>query len=535
MGSPGKNLANVHQQRKGFDVGAARNHQIAKADQRLCYRRQFLMSRTPITALGDWNSLEVGQYYLYSHPDLDVHELSDAKKTIVLIGYLFDPFDYKKGNSDILRDITSKSGSFRDFILAIKPYAGRYVLVYKDETCLKLVQDALSLREVYYSTKQNLIVCGSQPNLIATYSAPKLTTTKNPDVIAFLKNHMRSVRNGCLWVGDGTYYDQIKHLLPNYCLDLRSLSVQRYWPNTELKTLDLDETVKRACSFLQAMMRAVTHRHSVMMAVTAGTDSRTLLAASRELTDKIYFFINNQGNSINKRADLRIPQMLFSSINVPFHVHDVPADVDAEFKEVFLKNTFFASERVLPTICNVYFKNHGDKINVLGVGEIGRALWGDEPKKLSAYYLAYVLRYKRSRYATQQCQQWLEEVLPTAKQFHLNIVTLLLWEQLLGNWGVVGNSESDIAIEEFDPYDSHYLYETLLGVDEKCIKGDSNAVFKEVIRRMWPELLEYPINPPDTMKAKIEFLLKRMKFYAPLKKLRYQANYFRYSYLSREK
>jgi hypothetical protein len=525
----------MNQQCNDPDVGTARNHQIATADQRLCYRRQFLMSRAPITALGDWNSLEVDQYYLYSHPDLDVHELSDAKKTIVLIGYLFDPFDYTKGNSDILMDIISKSRSFRDFILAIKPYAGRYVLVYEDETCLKLVQDALSLREVYYSTKRNLIVCGSQPNLIATYSNPKLRKTKNPEVVSFLVNHMKWVRNGRLWVGDGSYYDQINHLLPNYCLDLRSLSVQRYWPNTELRTLDLDETVKRACSFLQGTLKAVTHRHSVMMAVTAGTDSRTLLAASREIADKIYFFINNQGELNDKRADLRIPQMLFSRINLPFHVHDVPPHVDAEFKKVFLNNTFFASERILPTIFNVYFRNHGDKINILGVGEIGRALWGDEPKNLSAYYLAYVLRYKKSRYAIRQCQQWLEEVLPTARKLHLNIMTLLLWEQLLGNWGVVGNSESDIAIEEFDPYDSHYLYETLLSVDEKCIKGDRHAVFREMIRRMWPELLEYPINPPDTVKAKIAFLLKRMKFYSLLKRLRYQASHFRYSYLAGKK
>jgi hypothetical protein len=533
-GGPERDLAKMHQQRKEFDSGTARSTQAAEADKRLRYRRQFLLSRAPITTLSDWHALTIGKYYLYSHPDLEINKLSNVKKSIVLIGYLFDSVDYKKGNSDILREIMSKSTSFQDFILAIKQYAGQYVLIYEDETCLKLVQDALSLREVYYCTERNLIICGSQPNLVATYSSPELGATKNPEIIEFFKNQMKLVGSGSFWVGDGTYYDGIKHLLPNHCLDLGSLSVHRYWPNSKITTLGLDETINRTCSFLQGMMRAVTWRHSVMMAVTAGIDSRTLLAASREIKDKIYFFVNKERDLNDKRPDIWVPRRLFGRLNVPFHVHDVPGEVEAGFKVVFLTNTFFSSERILPTIFNVYFKNHSDKVNILGLGEVGRERLGREPNKLSAYYLAYSLGYKKSKHAVKQCQRWLQEALTAARQYGVNIMTLLYWEQVLGNWGAVGNSESDIAIEEFDPYASHYVYETLLGVDEKSIKGNRRIIFTEMIRKMWPELLEYPINPPGTMKAKAKFLLKKIAVYPVLKKLRYQANHFRYSHLSSE-
>lgn len=269
-----------------------------------------------------------------------------------------------------------------------------------------------------------------------------------------------------------------------------------------------------------------------MMAVTAGIDSRTLLAASREITDKIYFFINKERDLNDKSPDIWVPRKLFSTLNVPFQVHEVPGDVDDGFKQVFLTNTFFSSERILPTIFNVYFKNHSDKVNILGLGEIGRARFGYEPKKVSAYYLAFALGYKKSKYAVKQCQGWLKEVLPAARQYGLDIMTMLYWEQVFGNWGAVGNSESDIAMEEFNPYDSHYLYETLLSVDEKSIKGNRRIIFIEMLRKMWPELLEYPLNPPDTMKAKAAFLLRKIGVYPVLKKLRYQANHFRYSHLS---
>ena len=101
-------------------------------------------------------------------------------------------------------------------------------------------------------------------------------------------------------------------------------------------------------------------------------------------------------------------------------------------------------------------------------------------------------------------------------------MSLLLWEQLLGNWGAVGNSESDIAMEEFDPYDSHYMYETLLAVDDRSVGGDRNVIFREMIRRMWPELLDFPINPPDNTRDAVKHLVKRLRLFGIPKQLRYE-------------
>ena len=83
------------------------------------------------------------------------------------------------------------------------------------------------------------------------------------------------------WIGDETYFDGIKHLLPNHYLDINKREAFRYWPNGAINRLDLDEAVSRSCLFLQGIMKAIVHRHPAMMAVTGGTDSRTLLAASQ--------------------------------------------------------------------------------------------------------------------------------------------------------------------------------------------------------------------------------------------------------------
>jgi hypothetical protein len=501
--------------------------------QQLRFRRQFLLAKAPITPLPYWQCLQMGEYYLYAHPDIEVQLLMDARKSMVLIGSIFDPAVPEKGSADILKDVGADVSNVEGLFTRIKRYVGRYALLYKDQKNAVILHDALGLREIYYCTKDHGVVCGSQPNLLVEFANPEIGRTRDPDLLEFYTRHLKDSRwnpNG-KWIGDETYYEGVRHLLPNHYLDIHSREARRYWPNEPIKRLSLEDAVSKSCSFLQGTMRAMVHRHSIMMAVTAGKDSRTLLAASRSVKDQIYYFINNHRHMDRNHPDLSVPTKIFESIGVPFHVHEVPTDVDDEFRRIFLSNTFFASERILPAIYNVYFKDHSDKVNILGIGEIGRTRYGKEPKSLNSYRMAYKLGYKEDRYAIRQGEQILTELLPVARQYDLNALTLLYWEHTMGNWGTTGNSESDIAIEEFDPYDSHLLYEIFLGVDDKYTKYDEPILVREMIRAMWPDLLKWPFTPPGRSQDKIIKRLKRIGVYELLKELKYRAYYARYRHL----
>jgi hypothetical protein len=279
--------------------------------------------------------------------------------------------------------------------------------------------------------------------------------------------------------------------------------------------------------FLQAIMRSIVQRHETMVAVTSGTDSRTLLAASRQVRDQIYFFINNQGLGYD-HPDISVPKNMCANLGIQFHIHDVPNDVDEEFRQIFLNNTFYSTERILPTIFNVYFKNHSEKVNLLGIGEIGRTRYGKVPKNLNSYLMAYKLGYKKSDYAIKQSEKILAELIPVGREYGINVLTLLYWEHTMGNWGTIGNSESDIAIEELDPYDSHMLYEIFLGIDDRYTKYDDPVVFNEMIRYMWPELMEWLLSPPYKMRDKLVCHLKNVGIGGYLKKLKYHLYYIKY-------
>jgi len=144
--------------------------------------------------------------------------------------------------------------------------------------------------------------------------------------------------------------------------------------------------------------------------------------------------------------------------------------------------------------------------------------------------MAYKLGYTECRYVIKQCEEVAPELLSTAKKFSVNVMALLYWEQRLGNWGAIRNSESLLAIEKIDPFNSHMLYETFLGVDEKYRNYQEIpcTLFREIIRSMWPELLRWPINPPYTTKDKLTRYLVHLGLYGPLSELRYQASYMKH-------
>jgi len=497
--------------------------------KRLHFRRQFLLASQQLDELGDWEYREVGNLFLYVHPDLEITEIEKGGILILLLGSIFDPANPDRSNSDIISAILPKLKNFDDLKIEIKPFVGRYALIYKDERKFIILNDPLALREIYYCTQQNRIICGSQPNLIAKYSNPLITPSKDEEFQDFFKDNSKDSRWNPIrkWIGDETYYDGVKHVLPNHYLNIDELTSYRYWPNEEIKLIGLDEAITRICNFLQGGLRAVSNRHKVMMAITAGTDSRTILAASKDIKDKVYYFINDHSLG-PKHQDVFIPSRLCKSLGIPFHVHKVPKEVDPRFREIFLENTFFASDRVLSSVYNVYYRNLSDRVNVLGIGEIGRTRYGNEPKNLCAYRMAYKLGHKKDAYAIKQGAKILSELVPVGKKFNVNVLTLLYWEHHLGNWGPTGNSESDIAIEEINIFDSHMLYEILLSVDPKYSDYYNPILFRELINRMWPELLKWPINPPQKNKDKVKSYLQRMGIYKILKECKYQINYVSY-------
>jgi len=488
-----------------------------------------LLAVGSLPELKDWNCLEIGKYRLYTHPDLIVTTRKQQSRSVILLGSIFDPYNPLWTNEEIISEVVNSSITSSDLIKAIKPYFGRYVIIYKDDTTFTVMHDALGQKEIYYCEKPNKIICGSQPNLLDKYSSPKLGYTRDKAVLKFYEKDIKQARLGRLWVGDETYFQDVKHLMPNHFLNLHSMSVERYWPNRRLDRIDLDVASTKLCDYLQGAMKAVTVRNKVMVAVTSGFDSRSLLAASKDIKDEVYFFVNKEPRLSERSSDLVISRKIFEMLKQPFKVHKVSTQVDEEFKKIYFENVFLSTDLILPANYNVYFKNHQNKVNLDGTGEIGREYYGEVPRELDRYFLARSMKYKNSHYVVEQCEKWLNEVRDVAVKHNVDILKLLFWEFVMGNWCALAHSEAEISIEQFDIYDSHHICEIMLSVGSV---GDD--LFKRMIRQMWPELLEFPFNPPDTLKDWIKNLLNKTGIFKYLQRLLYRYDRRRFYKISKK-
>jgi len=57
-------------------------------------------------------------------------------KTLILLGYIFDPENYQASNDNIMQNILEDNNDFISVCVALKPYVGRYALLYRTQNAL---------------------------------------------------------------------------------------------------------------------------------------------------------------------------------------------------------------------------------------------------------------------------------------------------------------------------------------------------------------------------------------------------------------
>jgi hypothetical protein len=97
----------------------------------------------------------------------------------------------------------------------------------------------------------------------------------------------------------------------------------------------------------------------------------------------------------------------------------------------------------------------------------------------------------RSRKAVDQYRAWSAKVGLTEAAW-IRDYDLFYWEHRMGTWGANQLTETDAAIDSVPVVNSRYLYEAMLGTSLGARR--TGAVATAVIKRLWPELMQYPVN-----------------------------------------
>ena len=304
------------------------------------YRRQFILGPSFNNSISGWTRIEINRrLFIYVHPDLHVTKIFFKHKFIILMGYILNPYVPEQKDSDIILEILKKINNVDDVFQIVSSMCGRYVLVIGINNELKIFSDAAGLRQIFYYRNESSIWCASQPSLIAEYC----DITIDEDVEKELELLPLFSETSEYWFpGNLSVYRNVYHLTPNHYLDINSGAVVRYWPRKRLESITISNCLEISSKILQGVFKAACNRFRLAFGITAGLDTRILLAACKEVIHDIYFFTHTHKSLNRNGADITIPKSLFADLGLKHHVLDYFNDMSDDFKYYFYKNVTYA-------------------------------------------------------------------------------------------------------------------------------------------------------------------------------------------------
>lgn len=454
------------------------------------FKRQFIMGKRVLEK--EWNQTTVNnEYFLSTEKSLEVNQIKEKGKELTLIGYMINPHKPNDTNIDCLKSVFNNANSLKDINEELYIYSGRFILISVINNEMIILTDTSGLRQVYYTSIKDELWLASQPNLLAYYF--NLSKRKDEQIINFISSssYEKSQRS---WIGNDCIFEDVYHLMPNTFIDVNSVEIKRYWVNHE-KERSYQEAVTQAALILKGSMNAIAKRGNLIQGLTAGWDSRMLLAASEEIEDDVIYYTSLGDDKPTKSTDLKIAKKIARNLDLNLHVMDELEDVRDEIGNNIKKNV--TQGRVIKKTRTIqyFYDNFSGKINVNGnISEIVRNFYGLSHPPISADYLVGKLNYENIPFVKDNINNWLNSIPDNVKE-DIELPDLMYWEQRMGNWCAMQKAEQDIALEDFSPFNNRQLIMTLYSVDKKYRKPETYVLYKDIMEVLWKEVLIEPINP----------------------------------------
>lgn len=462
---------------------------------RFCH--QFVLGPEFVDALRGWQRVVVDDSFrLTVHPEVAVNQVSEGTKSITFIGYILDPLSPDADNADIVRTLLDEFSNVENLIAATTSYGGRWVVIARDGKRRVMFNDALGLRQIFHTTPDfsNGLWAMTQPGILAWF----MDLHVDEQAERFIDSYEFRTRPEYRWPGTATAFHNLRRLFPNHYLDLCAGTCHRYWPDQPLQKLRFDEGIEKTIWLLKGLMRAARQRFDLYIGMTAGFDSRIVLAACRDLKAGITGVTVRQGRMPDNHQDVTVAARLLGRMGIPHHVIKAQPYMSAEFSRTFKQNVFLAHDHYGPDAEALLYRFSRSKTAVTGGGaEVLREPFRkniDVTKhEFTANDLAALQSMGDNAFAVNSFQQWLDEL---DDLYNVHLLDLFSWEQSHGNWLAATQLEFDLAWRDiFTPFNCRELLVTMLAIDERQRSSPDHRAFRVLIERMWPELLDEPINP----------------------------------------
>jgi hypothetical protein len=484
------------------------NSSITDPGSLFCH--QFVAGPDFVGGLEGWKRLDVtGTLKITCHPELETQQVRRGELSLTLLGHMLDTDNPTASNLQILEKLILQFADIGTLIRSCDQFGGRWLIIAVHGDDQYLFTDALGLRQVFYTdaTVPGPVWLVSQAGL-----AKRLFDLDfDSDTKIFVDSPQFSSYPEYSWPAGGTPFAELHHLLPNHYLHLNSRVCRRHWPWREAEIVPFDKAIDQLSRRLENTMAAVINRFDdIVLGITAGLDSRLVLAAARKWCDQIGYVTVQQTGMPDNHQDIAVPHALLARLGLPHSVVRAGSATSPEFNSLFKENVFLAHDWYRPDAEALWNTYRRSRVAITGGGaEVGRCPYRAGPNypEATPERLAAMDHKEGSAYARDRFAEWLDDIEDT---HGVDILDLYSWENGHGNWLAMTQLEFDIAWREIiTPYNCRSILTTMLGVDEALRMRPRFRLARALMRNMWPEVLREPINPDSIVRRSLGDYAKR--------------------------
>lgn len=452
---------------------------------------QFLLCRDSGRIPAGWSRRAIGEWHLGHHTSLPVVTLLTHDRVEIgwLLGYAVNGkgvlLDSNAVTVPCARDAEVEPGEFEHWVYE---HGGRFAVVLLAETGHRVYLDPCgSLSAVYCPTLE----CAASTVTVIPRDGD---TAQSIDLAELLGDPTASMYPLHL-----TPRENVRRLLPNHFLDLRRWQVVRHWPTSgTFPVTEIDRGVSRIVGRVHLHMEALAANTPVLLPLTAGRDSRTLLACARPWIDRMRVYTAELGPSdVTSWLDSRIAARIardggFRHTRLRY-LRPQQEDVD---HWLFRTGRSVGLERGSQA-CTTFNQLPPGHAHLLGMaGELAHGYYwrpsDTERTSVGPERLLSVFGVGRRPQIRGIIGAWLDSQPCRDPLLTLNLFFI---EQRLGCWaGILPYGYAQDGRFMIFPLCHRDIIEVMLSQPSSI--GRTDLLQQRIMESEWPELLDYPFNRP---------------------------------------
>ncbi len=377
--------------------------------------------------------------------------------------------------------------------------AGSYLILFGDSSGVFALTDAISSVQANYYEVEGCVA--SSENLVAQkYGLP-------------ISKRNREIRQASSFSEampyDVTLYDHIRTLLPNHYLKVDSGSAVRFFPSVARIKPDatLDKVVETSIGLVDNIVREYLKHEDCICPLTAGWDSRVVLAFMRRNRSAITCYTAIHDSLGEGSDDIKIPRQITADLGIAYRVIP-PARAPQEWVNFVRDYVGPFHSRFMIDSAFQFRKSFKGRAVVNGqiIDQIGKSKTGiNLPDFFASDGFLRCRLHNYSRLASSEIKRW-RKAIPAS---WVSRFDLFAWESRLGRWSSQNNTVcAALSMRSLNIFNCREIILLWLSVSRS--KRAKLMLHKAILGKVDPILLKYPVNPSN----RVAFLKKsRLLFF----------------------